>query len=60
LLVESTTNPDVKVAYIAGESFFTEGGGMGNNCMRVSFGGVAPERIRTGIERLGNLICSKL
>ncbi len=60
LLVESTTNPEVKVAYIAGESFFTEGGGMGNNCMRVSFGGVAPEKIRTGIERLGSLICSKL
>ncbi|MHB1395035.1 MAG: aminotransferase-like domain-containing protein [Clostridia bacterium] len=60
LLVEATRSPEVKVAYVAGESFFTEGGGMGNNCMRVSFGGVAPEKIRIGIERLGNLICSKL
>lgn len=60
LLVESTKKPEVKVAYVAGESFFTEGGGMGNNCMRISFGGVAPERIRIGIEKLGNLICSKL
>lgn len=60
LLVESTTNPEVKVAYVAGEGFFTEGGGMGNNCMRISFGGSAPEKIRIGIERLGNLICSKL
>lgn len=60
LLVESTTNPEIKVAYVAGEGFFTEGGGKGNNCMRISFGGVAPEKIRTGIERLGNLICSKL
>ena len=60
LLVESTTNPDVKVAYVAGEGFFTEGGGKGNNCMRISFGGVAPEKIRIGAEKLGNLICSKL
>ncbi|MGE5630794.1 MAG: PLP-dependent aminotransferase family protein [Caulobacteraceae bacterium] len=60
LLAEATTNPEVKVAYVAGESFFTEGGGMGNNCMRISFGGVAPEKIRIGAERLGNLICSKL
>lgn len=60
LLAEATANPEVKVAYVAGESFFTEGGGMGNNCMRISFGGVAPEKIRIGIEKLGNLICSKL
>jgi 2-aminoadipate transaminase len=60
LLAEAVADPRVKVAYIAGESFFTEGGGKGNNCMRISFGGVAPERIRSGIERLGSLICSKL
>jgi 2-aminoadipate transaminase len=60
LLVESSSNPDVKVAFIAGEGFFTEGGGKGNNCMRVSFGPVPPEKIRIGAERLGNLICSKL
>ncbi|MFZ5944191.1 MAG: PLP-dependent aminotransferase family protein [Bacillota bacterium] len=60
LLLESTTNPDVKVSYIAGESFFIEGGGMGNNCMRISFGGVTPAQIRTGVEKLGNLICSQL
>ncbi|KJS85549.1 MAG: aminotransferase [Peptococcaceae bacterium BICA1-8] len=60
LLVESTTNPEVKVSYIAGESFFIEGGGMGNNCMRISFGGVNPEKIIIGAEKLGNLICSKL
>ncbi len=60
LLVEATMNPEVKVSYVAGEGFFTEGGGMGNNCMRISFGGVTPEKIRIGIEKLGNLICSKL
>lgn len=60
LLVESTTNSDVKVAYVAGEGFYVEGGGKGNNCMRISFGGVTPEKIRIGTERLGKLICSKL
>ncbi len=60
LLVESTANPHVKVVYVAGEGFFTQGGGMGSNCMRISFGSVDPEKIRTGIERLGSLICSKL
>ncbi|HOR87098.1 MAG TPA: PLP-dependent aminotransferase family protein [Bacillota bacterium] len=60
LLAESTGNPEVKVAYVAGESFFTEGNGKGNNCMRISFGGVAPEKIRIGAEKLGKLICSKL
>ena len=60
LLIEAASNPEVKVAYIAGESFFTEGGGKGNNCMRISFGGVAPERIRTGIEKLGRLIRSRI
>jgi 2-aminoadipate transaminase len=59
LLVEASTNPAVKVAYVAGEAFFTEGGGKGNDCMRVSFGSVAPEKIRIGTERLGKLICSK-
>ncbi|HYE83543.1 MAG TPA: PLP-dependent aminotransferase family protein [Clostridia bacterium] len=60
LLAESVTNPEVKVAYVAGESFFTGGSGMGSSCMRISFGGVAPEKIRVGVERLGGLICSKL
>jgi 2-aminoadipate transaminase len=48
------------VAYVAGEGFFTEGGGKGINCMRLSFGSVPPEKIRTGMERLGGLIRSKL
>lgn len=60
LLVEAVTNPEVKVAYVAGEGFFTEGGGKGKNCMRISFGSVPPEKIREGVEKLGKLICSKL
>ena len=47
---------DYKVAFIAGEPFFTDKGGMGKNCMRLSFGNVPPEKIRTGMERLGRLI----
>jgi 2-aminoadipate transaminase len=58
LLPEAVAN--IKVAYVAGEGFFTEGNGKGNNCMRLSFGGVAPENIKIGVEKLGNLINSKL
>lgn len=60
LLAESLAAPDVRVAYVAGEGFFIEGNGMGNDCMRISFGGVPPEKIRIGAERLGKLICSRL
>lgn len=45
-----------QVAYVAGEGFFTEGGGKGRNCMRLSFGNVPPDKIRIGIQRLGDLI----
>lgn len=56
LLIESTQNPGVKVAYVAGEGFFTEGNGKGNNCMRLSFGAVPPKKIQLGIEKLGTLL----
>ncbi len=60
LLRETCSNPDVKVAYVAGESFFIEGNGRGNNCMRLSFGPKSVEEIEIGIQRLGRYICSKL
>ncbi|WP_313165690.1 PLP-dependent aminotransferase family protein [Sedimentibacter sp.] len=60
LLTEATSNPDVKVAFVAGEGFFTEGNGKGSNCMRLSFGASTPDKIRIGIERLGKLIEYKL
>lgn len=60
LLAESVANPQVRVAYVAGEGFFIEGNGMGSNCMRISFGSVPPEKIRIGAEKLGKLICSKI
>ncbi len=47
----------MRVAFVAGEGFYIEGNGMGNICMRISFGSVQPERIREGAKRLGNLIC---
>ena len=60
LLAEATSDPNVKVAYIAGEGFFVEGNGKGNNCMRISFGSVPPETIKIGVERLGKLINLRL
>ncbi len=49
-----------KVAYMPGREFFVEGQPIRNNCMRISFGGVPPERIRLGMERLAEVICSKI
>ncbi|MDT8283895.1 MAG: PLP-dependent aminotransferase family protein [Thermovirgaceae bacterium] len=60
LLAESLADPDVRVAFVAGEGFFIEGNGMGNDCMRISFGSVAPEKIMIGAERLGSLISSEI
>ncbi|WP_313342235.1 PLP-dependent aminotransferase family protein [Sedimentibacter sp.] len=60
LLTEATSNPDVKVAFVAGEGFFTEGNGKGSNCIRLSFGASSPDKIKIGMERLGKLIKSKL
>ena len=50
----------LKVAYMPGREFFVEGQPIRNNCMRVSFGGVPPEKIRVGMERLSEVIRSKL
>lgn len=49
-----------KVAYMPGREFFVEGQPIRNNCMRVSFGGVTPEKIRVGMERLAGVIRSRL
>lgn len=49
-----------KVAYMPGKEFFVEGQPVRNNCMRVSFGGVTPEKIPVGMERLAKVIRSKL
>ena len=56
LLKKATAN---KLAFVAGEAFFTEGGGKGKNCMRLSFGNVPEEKIRIGMERLGRLISAE-
>ena len=37
-----------KVAYMPGKEFFVEGQPIRNNCMRVSFGGVSPEKFLSG------------
>lgn len=48
-----------KVAYVAGEGFFTQSG-MGRDSMRLSFCAVEPARIRTGMKRLADLINTNL
>lgn len=60
LLVEAVTSPDVKVAFVAGEGFYIEGGDKGKNCMRLSFGSVKPQRIKSGMEKLGGLVRSRI
>ena len=60
LLTEATSNPEVQVAFVAGEGFFVGMEGMGRNCMRLSFGNNPPEKIEEGVRRLGKLICDKL
>ncbi len=59
LLKEAVTRKDVKVSYVAGEKFFTDGAPI-TNCMRISFGAVPPEKIRLATERLGRMFCEKL
>ena len=49
-----------KVAYMPGREFFVEGQPILDNCMRISFGGVPPERIPMGMERLASVIRSRL
>jgi len=49
-----------KVAYMPGREFFVEEHPSRNNSMRVSFGGVEPEKIRVGMERLAKVIKAKL
>jgi len=45
-----------KVAYMPGKEFFVEGQPIRDNCIRVSFGGVTPEKIIVGMERLAQVI----
>ncbi len=49
-----------KVAYMPGKEFFLEGQPILNNCMRISFGGVTPEKIRIGMERLAGVVRAAL
>jgi len=48
-----------KVAYMPGKEFFVEGQPIRDNCMRISFGGVTPEKIPVGMERLAKVISTK-
>ncbi len=50
---------EYRVSFVPGEGFFVEGGGMGKNCMRLSYGAIPEEKIRIGIERLGRLLAEE-
>ncbi len=43
-----------KVAFVPGAPFYALGGGL--NTMRLNFSNATPDKIRTGIERLGNVM----
>ena len=43
-----------KVAFVPGGSFYARGGGI--NTMRLNFSNASPEKLRLGIERMGNVI----
>ena len=45
LLQESSTDPAVNVAFVAGEGFFSDRDGQGKNCMRMSFGNTPEDLI---------------
>jgi 2-aminoadipate transaminase len=47
-----------KVAFVPGDCFYARGGG--ENTMRLNFSFTAPDLIRLGIERLGNVIREQL
>lgn len=47
-----------KVAYMPGKEFFVDGRPIRRNCMRISFGGVRPEKIRIGMQRLAAVVAS--
>ncbi len=49
-----------KVAYMPGREFFVEGQPIRTNCMRLSFGGVTPDKIHIGMDRLAKVIKSRL
>lgn len=46
--------------YVTGEGFFTDGGGLGSNCIRLSFGGVTSDKIKIATKALGDFFKSKL
>ncbi len=59
MLAESLADPDVRVAFVAGEvSSLRKRDGQ--KLHEDHFGSVTPEKIRTGAERLGKLIRQKL
>ncbi len=51
---------ELKVAFVPGQFFFVDPSAMGHNTMRLNFSSATPERILTGLERLGGLISKNI
>lgn len=51
---------ELKVAFVPGQFFFVDPATMGQNTMRLNFSSATPERILTGLERLGGLIAQSV
>ena len=49
-----------RVAYVPGREFFVEGQPARNNCMRISFGAVTPDKIPVGMQRLAQVVHARL
>lgn len=47
-----------KVAFVPGNSFYARGGGL--TTMRLNFSNATPEKLRLGIERMGNVIKTQM
>ncbi len=59
-LLEVAVKEPYKVAFVSGSGFFAEKGGLGEDCMRLSFGSSTPALIEEGMKRLGKLVTDRM
>ena len=59
-LLEVAVKEPYKVAFVSGSGFFAEKGGLGEDCMRLSFGSNTPALIEEGMKRLGKLVTDRM
>lgn len=59
-LEEAKDRDDISVAFLPGEKFFPKDFEIKKNCMRLSYGNVAVDKIWEGIEKLAKLVNEKM